>query len=196
MLYINTSSWHYRVYGHWKEHWSKKPPATINLCHYMRAVLIYVPGIWLGIACAALIGGAVVLVTLPIWGPIWLISRNTEWFARLDAWFKRHEDTLMKCLMFTVLGIGVGFIGLTLEAWWKGIAIFGMVIGSILLLLAIAIGIGELHDMRQAKKEDERWASTLTEVKEEPPSRGAPSLIWQWIKAKKKKICPILEPRT
>ena len=201
MLYINTSSWHFRVYGHWKEHWSRKPPATINLCHYMRAILIYVPAIWLGISIIAVIGAVAVLVTLPIWGPIWLISRKTEWFKRLGDWFTKHEDKFQTATLILV-GLLVGgalialFIDLTLEVWWKGLMVFGCIIGGILLGLALLLGIGELYDNRQAKKDDEEWAKKYGEAKEErPPSRGAPSLIWQWIKAKKKKICPILQPQ-
>lgn len=200
MLYINTSSWHFRVYGHWTERWANKPPATINLCHYMRAVLIYVPGIWLGIAILSLITGAALLITLPIWGPCWLIARKTEWFERLGVWLNAHEDSVMKGFLFGILGVVAVcmialFIDLTLEVWWKGLMVFGSIVGGVLLGIALLVLIGELYDNRQAKKDDERWAEAYGAKEEKPPSRGAPSLVWQWIKAKKKKICPILQPQ-
>jgi hypothetical protein len=192
---IDPRSWHFRVYSYWKRELSRKPPKTINLCHYMRAILIYTPAYWLGygiaIALAVVLGGAFLLVTAPIWVPLYFIGRGRGWGTRLEAWADRQQDKFMIFILGVVgLCVVAVIVNASLDKWWYGLVIIGGIVGGVALIFGIGITAAEISDRRKRQ----RWLREEGIV----PSKEArpPSLTWAWIKAKKQKVCPIIEVRS
>ncbi len=221
MLTVDISSWHYRVYAHWRANIARKPPMQIDLCHYMRAILLFTPGYYVGIGLfyaaigvAFALAAAFLLVTLPLWGPVWLITHNRTWHKGLAARIKyrmkrgahRTGGWMADKGHYVLIGLGVVtiavyFVLLTLDTWWYGIAIYGGILAG--LALAVALGVGIYHLVNGwflPRRREKLAARPPKEPKEAKPRKvkqakgpGVFSLMWSWIKAKKKRICPLIQ---
>lgn len=188
MSVIDSTSWHYRLYSWWCDDIAKHrpmPKGQTNLCHYMRVLLLYVPLFTIAMTIALIVLGLVLLVTAPIWVPCYFLFRNRAWVQRFKGWLERHEQKL-------VFG-GVGafvltwFVILTIDEWWLGIVTFGVIAVTLAALIGGLFGIAELRDRRKRKQREQELGID--------GAPRQPSLIWTWIKAKKRKICPIFEVR-
>ena len=155
MLVVDITSWHYRFYAHWRKNIARKPPSTIDLCHYMRAIILFTPGYYVGLALlyaaiglACAVAALFVLVTVPLWGPVWLLTHNRDWHKRgarrvgnaikrntkraagaTDQWLRTGGQWVLVGLVVVVLVIA--FTLMTLKTWWLGLAWFGGVIGGV-----------------------------------------------------------------
>lgn len=214
MLTIDRTSWHYRIYDHWRTHIARKPPNTIDLCHYMRAIMLFTPGYYLGVVllvtfmCLAYALTALCcLLTLPLWGPVWLVTHNRSWHKRgarrVGDGIKRKAEATDEWLrsggQWVLLGFGVAvavvcFTLLTLKTWWLGLAWFGGVIGGIgaaVLFFGVMIWlIDDVYMPRHRAKLDARQTNVVLVHKKGP---SVFRLMWTYIKAKKRRICPLIQ---
>lgn len=181
-IVVDGRSWHRRAYGYWERKIAHDPPETLNLCLYMRAVLIYVPGYFLIMALALTVGTIGLIVTSPLWVPFFML-----WLVFDGA--RRRINALLDCLTnIVVVGIAlvvlVGIAGmlvvLALDAWWEPLLLIGGIAG---LFAAIAI-VSLLIGRRRKKKSGETTTSS-----------GIAKLSWSWLRAKKHRICPLIETR-
>lgn len=172
-LRVAADSWHYKVYRHWANEIANEPPATINLCHYMRAVLIYTPGFY------AVLGVTLVFVGLAAWlfAPLIFLYCESETvqhrLERIGRWFERNGEWLVPSV--GVSGIVTALVLASLDIWWFGLAIFGGVLLLVVVVAAVAIYV---HSRKRVDREE--------------PTSSATSLSWQWVKAKKSRICPFI----
>jgi hypothetical protein len=220
MLTVDITSWHFRIYDHWRTHIARKPPNQIDLCHYMRAIMLFTPGYYIGVgifcvivSLAFAVAAAFLLVTVPLWGPVWLVTHNKSWHKRGARRFAdgvaRNSKRLAGWLEVTggwvIVGIAittvvVAFTLMTLKTWWLGLAWFGGITGGILLFLAAIYGLVtfiEWYGPRLRERRRRKLAARPTEVKlvKVKKQKGTSSfrLLWAFIKAKKKRICPLIQ---
>ena len=218
MLTVSITSWHYRVYRHWLENIARKQPKQIDLCHYMRAIMLFTPGYYIGlgllyagIGLACAIAAIVLALTSPLWVPFWLLKRRRPgWHKRAGArlfswvdpfgeWLREHGDRMAIGLC---VGAGVlAFVLLTLDEWWKGILSLGVLLAAVVVVTLLVLGAVAFHDWyNQPHKRDARRAKRIAQLQEKanrPPKPdkgpGALRLLWVWIRAKKKRICPLIQ---
>lgn len=183
-IVVDGRSWHRRVYGYWGRKIAHDPPETLNLCLYMRAVLIYVPGYFLLLAFALTAGTVGLIVTSPLWVPffmLWLVS------ARARRRINRLLDNLGQTTTATVLVVAVVvwilvmLVVAAMDVWWLPLLIIGTVVGTI----AALVGVSLLVEKRREKNSDDS----------ETTSSGVAKLSWSWLRAKKHRICPLIETR-
>lgn len=225
MLTVSETSWHYRIYQHWRENIARRPPMTINLCHYMRAIMLFTPGYYVGlgllygaIGLCLLVVGAFLLVTLPLWGPIWLVTHNKSWHKRgarrvgngigngvraAATWMENGGQWVMLGLLAAAAVAGVGLliqhVGMVaVAAWTFGTiaAVAGIVAAMYFTIVLIERWWNQPDRKRNRKikrdrKMQEYWDSL---GKPKPPKDpGWLSLCWSFLTAKKKRICPLIQ---
>lgn len=186
MLTVDTTSWHYRIYAHWRNRIARHPPRTIDLCHYMRAVMLYVPLYYLAFGAMIVFGAIAFVVLAPIWVPAWLLAHGRAWPKRLARWIDNHGDWIGGGL--AVLGVGalvLGLVQVSLEkGWWYGPMLLGGIAFGVLLLIGLVISLAEFLDGRADRRRRKATGA---------PKQKRPSLTWAWVKAKKRKVCPLIQ---
>jgi hypothetical protein len=184
-------------------HWRRRiadtvEPKQLDLCRYMRTVLIYVPGFYLIVALVTLLGGLAVLILAPIWVPIWLLARYTRWWqwcgkqlTRFSHWLDRHEETWVPWVFgLLIFGFLVWIIFLLArEAWWMPFATLAGFVVGIALLTGLIVAGRSVYEHRKVQ----RGLNEGRPQHDTPKNDREPSLLWAWIKAKKKKICPLIQ---
>lgn len=225
MLTVSEASWHYKIYRHWRENIARNPPMTINLCHYMRAIMLFTPGYYVGlgllyaaIGLAIIVAGAFVVVTSPLWGPVWLVTHNKSWHKRgarrvgngigngvraAAVWMENGGQWVMLGLLAAALVAGVGVIIQHVGAGAVAKFVLAVVAGiavSVALVAALAWLIDRWWNDPDRKrnrklKRDRKIQEYMDNLgKPKPPKEpGWLSLCWSFLKAKKKRICPLIQ---
>lgn len=178
-MIVDERSWHYRLYSYWLEHWAVvKPMGTLNLCHYMRAIIIFLP---CSFVLYVLVNGTYYL-TWPLWRPLLLLWRTSRrfrgWMQRLDAFLNAHKRVAPGLVAGTFM-VGMTVVFAVSGGIWSALIFLGGLIAALFaygLLLGLMSTVGGMAK-RSAKGE-----------------RVLPIGI-QWIKARKARICPIIEVR-
>lgn len=183
-IVVSPESWHRRIYGYWARKVATKPPATDNLCLYVRAVVIYMPLWAVMMAFLFLVRMIAVVVTSPIWVPVWALNRYSSRFnARFGGWL--GNKTASDWIGIAIVGFFLGWlVSLLIRDGWMALVYLAILIG-IFILCVFLVGLASaLLDVRRRRKRKQTGQSDRT--------ASSVSLVWSWIKAKKKKICPII----
>jgi hypothetical protein len=177
-LIVDRHSWHHKIYQHWMGRYaSSPPPGQLNLCHYMRVVLIYAPATYFFLAFLAML----TVLTALLWLPFFLLYKIHPRSRRaMDRIINRLPDivTFLIPIVFAAMLIAI-LVTQFLEAWWKGLAY----LGGILLVLIAILGLIVLSEHLKTRRQQPRSAEADSSAK----------LAWAWVKGKKERICPLLK---
>ena len=180
MLKVSNTSWHYRLRA---KTFSSEPK---DLCSYF----------WSTVASAMAIVLIAIGRVLAVLGrglhrvlrPLGRLGPPLEWFI------PRLIVVAMACLVLFGLGCLV-YIAITdTTSFLIGLAI---VIGGIIFLLLLVATAYGVHRHRQNNPREKKTKVTTEKIEKEPKpkSEGSStlSLIWGFLKAKKRKACPMIE---
>jgi hypothetical protein len=162
-LTVHEGSWHYRAFLGWERR--KKRTAnyyerrSLDLCRYMRTVLIYAPWRWFWQ------GSYSKLLCMYVWPWVVLLMLaglgTLGWLVSLNPW---------------------AFL------FWTGIAA-----AITLFVIAMLLASVWLVSEKGAHQVVYDVVYTNTLKGKSPRKRLANSLVWQYLKAKKHRICPLIE---
>lgn len=172
-LIVKANSWHYRVYTWWLAQSGAKPK-TLNLCPYMRAVLLWAPlhGVmWL-------VG---TFLRILIW-PFKRACRLTARGRRFLAWTTKNSHWLFLGFMATMLGLSV-IAQILDDGWWEALW-FVLILAGAICAIALIVAASIFSCEWWHRRSERHGASS---------GASARKLGWEWVKAKKRRICPTIK---
>lgn len=195
MLKVSTQSWHYRLRA---QVFDNRPK---DLCSYF----------WSTVA------SAFVMVGFYIGMGLWFVLRPIVWILRkVFRSFGRNADTIETVVGYSLAALAIGGLvaltgwgiwaliyntdgflwGVLMVLMWAGIVAAGAAVAILVILLIAGIVhvIKKWHRNRPPKPAKPNAAASLPKPKkEEVPGDSTWTLIWGFLKGKKRKVCPLIE---
>lgn len=185
---VMENAWHHRVFRWWAGKVDHTSGRQLNLCSYMRCVLIYAPTVALAL-------GITILV-------MFLIS-PLRWFGRTKLSNRIGQFCVRRGERITITAIGLSVLTfsciLLFQAfsanWTLTLIIGGSVIGGLVLVFGLIYILAGWVDSRPEKPKKIRPIPKLNKKPVKVKKvKGTPwySLLWAFIVAKKHRVCPLI----
>ena len=173
MLNISSASWHFRM----RSRIFDSPPK--DLCSYF----------WSCVAAAVALG-VIAIGRFFLW-----VTSPLRSSSRAQKGLGIVLYVILGCMLLLLFGL---FVYNMITDFWDTFLetakiiglVVGVIVGGILFLLALA-GIGELNKHYGPKKKPEA-SGEAEEKPRQPQGESGFSVLWNFLKAKKRKACPII----
>ena len=125
--------------------------------------------------------GIMLLIAFIMWAFLWKLNVDDK----VKAWFDRHEKTKTILEASPFVFLGVYFLGLLGLGFYFHPLITGIVIGSLIGTVMLLIAVASLW---------ERYRKRAYATPKRPPTAigEGVKLAWQYLMAKKHKVCPLI----